>query len=315
MFQARFIVKGQLVSRRPFVLDNKSNTLGSSSIRQFLRQKMTVIQSFCLVVGLVLSILINKIPGIVALSMSASRFFLKSPKQPPTPSLILIAGSPGTGKSTFAMSVALDLAILKCISTDTIRATMRSFVSPDISPALHRSSFAEAFEGDCPVRSWKETCSVLSPSLEGLIDDAMKRRISIVVEGVHVVPNNDLIQKWKEAGGTAVGVLLQVQNEEKHKRQLRKRGVMTGVIAAEERKIASFDRIRSIQDEMMRLAKESRWIQIEQRTALDPLELIESVLSGDEIFSEVETTEETNDMETLVAIPSEVNGSVGTAGL
>jgi predicted kinase len=215
--------------------------------------------------------------------ISTSRFIMKAPKerQSNKPHLVLISGSPGTGKSTFAMSVALDQGILKCISTDTIRATMRSFVAPDISPALHRSSFAQAFEGDDPVRSWRETCSVLSHSVEGLIDDAMKRGTSIVVEGVHVVPHNELIKKWEQEGGVAVGVLLQIRNEEKHKRQLLKRGVMTGVIEAEEEKIASFDRIRAIQDEMMRLAKENNWIQIEQRIAPDPLDLVNSALNGD----------------------------------
>jgi 2-phosphoglycerate kinase len=226
---------------------------------------------------------------VAALGMtSTSRFIMKAPKDRQSrPHLVLISGSPGTGKSTFAMSVALDQGILKCISTDTVRATMRSFVAPDISPALHRSSFAQAFEGDDPVRSWRETCSVLSHSVEGLIDDAMKRGTSIVVEGVHVVPHNDLIQKWEQAGGVAVGVLLQIRNEEKHKRQLLKRGVMTGAIEAEEEKISSFDRIRAIQDEMMRLAKENHWIQIEQRTAPDPLDLVESALNGDSTLAEV----------------------------
>ncbi|KAG7371834.1 2-phosphoglycerate kinase [Nitzschia inconspicua] len=255
-----------------------------------------------------------------AFGMSTSRFIMKAPKDKQKPSLILISGSPGTGKSTFAMSVALDQGILKCISTDTIRATMRSFVSPDISPALHRSSFAEAFEGDDPVRSWRETCSVLLPSVEGLIADAIKRGTSIVVEGVHVVPHNEFIHKWEEAGGVAVGVLLQVRNEEKHKRQLRKRGVMTGVVEAEEAKIAAFDRIRAIQEEMMRLAKENHWIQIEQRTAPDPLDLVESALSGDASFAEMFIKQEKDEkhdhhgkkQKTVKLNDDHVNGRVST---
>jgi 2-phosphoglycerate kinase len=249
------------------------------------------------------------LPSCYAFGTSASRFIMKTPPKEAQnkPSLILISGSPGTGKSTFAMSLALDQGILKCISTDTIRATMRSFVSPDISPALHRSSFAEAFEGDCPVRSWRETCSVLSHSVEGLIEDAMKRGTSIVVEGVHVVPDNYLIQKWEDAGGVAVGVLLQIRNGDKHKGQLRKRGVMTGAYATEEKKIAAFDRIRAIQDEMMRLAEENKWIQIEQRTAPDPLDLVGDALAGTNLFDHVVISDDVEETENEESISGESN--------
>ena len=85
------------------------------------------------------------------------------------PKLIIITGCPGTGKSTFGMSLALEQGILKCISTDTgefkgsfficldltlmkiqlkfqymtVRAVMRSYVPESISPPLHRSSYGE----------------------------------------------------------------------------------------------------------------------------------------------------------------------------
>ena len=88
---------------------------------------------------------------------------LRDGKDPPR--LILISGCPGTGKSSkclrfcvslmhtalttldtqinrnyaaFGMSLALEQGILKCISTDTIRAVMRSYVPGSISPPLHR---------------------------------------------------------------------------------------------------------------------------------------------------------------------------------
>lgn len=77
------------------------------------------------------------------------------------PKLVLIGGATGTGKSTFGMSVALDQGIMKCVSTDTVRSIMRSFTSPDASPALYRSSYSPAFENDDPVEAWKETCAVL----------------------------------------------------------------------------------------------------------------------------------------------------------
>jgi 2-phosphoglycerate kinase len=201
------------------------------------------------------------------------------------PKLILIGGCPGTGKSTFGMSVALDQGILKCISTDTVRATMRSFVPSDVSPALHRSSYASAFDGDNPVRSWKETCKVLDASIGALVEDSMNRGTSIVIEGVNIIPSRDLIDLWEGAGGVAIGVLLQIPDPDTHKRLLKKRGFITGKVGAEVKKIRSYDRVRAIQDEMMTLAKASGWLTIEQRTEPDPLDMVSAKLYGVDIFN------------------------------
>jgi 2-phosphoglycerate kinase len=159
-----------------------------------------------------------------------SRDFTFTPKVQDKPKLILIGGCTGTGKSTFGMSVALDQDILKCISTDTVRAVMRSFIGTDISPALHRSSYTPAIvrddggkSDDDPVRSWRETCTVLQASIEGLVDDAIHRGMSLVVEGVHVVPSKDLIQKWEGMGGVATGCLLTIPDEQAHKQLLQRR--------------------------------------------------------------------------------------------
>mmetsp|Transcript_9185 Transcript_9185/g.17484 ORF Transcript_9185/g.17484 Transcript_9185/m.17484 type:complete len:283 (+) Transcript_9185:147-995(+) len=206
--------------------------------------------------------------------------FLASGKKNDKPRLVLIGGCPGTGKSTFGMSVALQEGILKCISTDTVRAVMRSFVPEDVSPALHRSSYAPAFEDDNPVRSWKECCTVLHASVETLVRDAIERRTSLVVEGVHLIPSSKLIKIWEDNGGVALGCLLQVTQESDHKQLLNRRGVMTGNMDNENSKIAQYERIRIIQDEMMKLADEAGWLRIEQRVEPDPLDMVASRLYG-----------------------------------
>ena len=197
-----------------------------------------------------------------------------------TPKLVLIGGCPGTGKSTFGMSVALQEGILKCISTDTVRAVMRSFVSADVSPALHRSSYAPAFEDDNPVRSWKECCQVLHTSVKSLVTDAIERKTSLVVEGVHLVPSTEFIDLWQSHGGVALGCLLQVSDASDHKQLLQRRGFMTGNMDNESSKIAQYERIRVIQDEMMKLADQAGWMRIEQRIEPDPLDMISGKLYG-----------------------------------
>lgn len=207
-----------------------------------------------------------------------SRAFTKASGFVDKPKLILISGCSGTGKSTFGMSVALDQGILKCISTDTLRSVMRSFIDKDISPALHRSSYApgEKDDSDDPVKSWKQTCSVLQHSVDELVDEMIARGASIVIEGVHVVPSNDLIQRWESSGGVATGIVLQVPKEEDHKSLLMRRGVTTG--KGETPKLDNFHRIRAIHDEMVRLGREFNWVVIEQNVQPDPLEIVASRL-------------------------------------
>ena len=199
------------------------------------------------------------------------------------PNLILISGCTGTGKSTFGqpippippippkpsppfsltiapalsthatgMSLALNQRILKCISTDTVRQVMRTMVDEDKMPALHRSSYQGA--GDA-VTEWRDSSAVLEKGIEGLVEDSINRGVSLVLEGVHIVPGNDLIDMWKERGGNALGIVLCIENAEAHKKMIMNRGLVTATSTAE-RQLDKFARIRDIHDEMVRFGSE-----------------------------------------------------------
>jgi len=208
------------------------------------------------------------------------------------PKLVLISGCTGTGKSTFGMSVALDQGILKCISTDTIRGVMRSFIPKNISPALHRSSYEDSSvdsnHSDNPVNSWYETVRVLEDSVEGLVVDSIARNQGLVLEGVGVAPSDKLIKLWEEDGGVATGCLLTITDEETHKSMLKRRGLLAGKSSKQnqkdQEKIDNFDRIRMIQNEMIELAHNAKWILIEQKIEPDPLEIIASKLCEDDVY-------------------------------
>ena len=193
------------------------------------------------------------------------------------PKLILISGCSGTGKSTFGMSVALDHGILSCISTETFKYVMQSFIDPSISPPLYRSaSFEPARQNIGPVKSWRESCTVLKHSVENLVEETIKRGDSLVVEGVHLIPSRELIEKWESNGGVAQGFLLTVSNEQTHKNMLLKRGTLTGQNQEEDCK--AFQRVRLIQDEMIRLANEADWMVKDHNLLPGPLETIGSDL-------------------------------------
>ena len=155
-----------------------------------------------------------------------------------------------------------------------------SFVTEDISPALHRSSYEPATKdgNDDPVQSWLQTCKVLKHSVEELVDEMIGRGASIVIEGVHLIPESRLIERWEESGGVATGIMLTVPDEEAHKSLLLKRGATTG--KGEEAKLEKFRRIRAIHDEMVRLAQDEGWQLIEQNLQPDPLDIVASQLWG-----------------------------------
>lgn len=145
----------------------------------------------------------------------------------------------------------------------------------------NRSSYASSGdENDNAVKSWKETCKVLHSSVDGLVQDAIRRKVSLVLEGVSMMPSNEWIRAFQASGGVACGVLLVVSKEDVHKSLLMKRGFMTGNQNAEDDKLKNFERIRLIQDEMVKLATQSDWILIEQRIDPDPLDVVNEKLKG-----------------------------------
>ena len=95
---------------------------------------------------------------------------------------------------------------------------------------------------------------------------------------MHITPSSTLVNRWKAAGGVAVGVLLTIREESAHEALIFRRGEITQ--KGEDKKIKAFGRIRTIQDEMIRLAEESQWLLIEQKLEPDPLELVTSFLEG-----------------------------------
>lgn len=213
-------------------------------------------------------------PALVLLcSGVSSSSFQFAPPPPTQPRLVLVGGCTGTGKSTFGMEVALKQGILKCVSTDTIREVTRAF-DPD-TPALHRSSYSGDMD---PLVGWKEASAVLDKGIGALVDDALKRGVSLVLEGVHIVPSNGLLDKWRASGGIALGCLLVVPDPEAHRGLIYKRGEVTG--KGELKKMVAFERIRKIQDEMIRLAEESEWVIVEQKIAPDPIDVVTELLTG-----------------------------------
>ena len=191
------------------------------------------------------------------------------------PRLLIIAGATGTGKSTVAMKIGAKSNFARLISTDAIREIMRSTDGTQANPALHRSSFSIGESNDAII-DWVDTCKAVEKGIEATINRAMREGIDLLLEGVHIIPSDRLIRSWIDAGGIALGVIMMVSDEEKHKSMIKSRDAHS--FRRHDRYIANYDRIRRIQDGLVERSKIASWPVVDISRVASDQEKIEHYL-------------------------------------
>ncbi|MBK00589.1 MAG: hypothetical protein CMB48_06570 [Euryarchaeota archaeon] len=187
------------------------------------------------------------------------------------PKLLILAGVNGVGKSTLSMEVAENLKIKRVVSTDSIREVLRSNIDSLESPELHRSTFSVGRHKH-PIYDWEDCSNILSDGINAIIDKSRREGVDLVLEGVHIKPDNEIIRKWEEGGGVAIGVILYVHNEENHKQMLISREKETWRNA--ERYLSSFEKIRKIQNGILDFGKPLNWKTIDLSTGVNAIDEI-----------------------------------------
>ena len=188
------------------------------------------------------------------------------------PRLLVITGSSGVGKSTLSARAAASLGFSKSASTDTIREALRTQFDADELPALHRSSFESAGSG--VVEDWHETVKVLSGGVAAVVERASMKGSDLLLEGVHVIPDAQILNDWRGAGGIACGVVLYVEEEDRHQRFIvrRERHNNRGLAHY----LDNLNRIREIQSEMVSNGREVGWLVMDASTQDDPVGMVEA---------------------------------------
>jgi 2-phosphoglycerate kinase len=147
----------------------------------------------------------------------------KSVRKCKEPLIILIGGASGVGTSSIAFELANRLGIRNMISTDMIREVMRKIVSKELLPTLYESSYTayrslripSPPEFDEVLIGFRDHVDTVSVGVEAVIERALKEGISIVIEGVHIVPGfirKDLVDK-----NNVCMFVLTLQDEDVHK--------------------------------------------------------------------------------------------------
>jgi len=186
----------------------------------------------------------------------------------PRPLILYVGGASGTGKSTLALELAPLLRIYRISATDTIRQVMRMVFTPNIMPALHSSSF-EAVDnvelGEDPlgphgdpdraervIASFEEQARRVCVGVRAVVERAIEENMSLVVEGVHLVPG---LVPFPDLEGAAyqVPLVLATLDKEAHRTRFLARSRLGGRRA--ERYLENFESIRTIHDYVLQQAE------------------------------------------------------------
>jgi 2-phosphoglycerate kinase len=181
------------------------------------------------------------------------------------PVIVLIGGATGVGKSTIAAQVAQRLGIVRIISTDAIRQTMRAFFSENLMPSVHHSSYEAGMAVRMPVGpdvdsgllGFMEQVEMVNVGVRAIIDRAITERTSLVVEGVHMVPGMLGLTRPPGAGGQdelLLPLVVSVKDKELHRSHFLVREQQTSGSRALARYLAGFEEIRKIQDFLLERA-------------------------------------------------------------
>jgi 2,3-bisphosphoglycerate-independent phosphoglycerate mutase len=184
----------------------------------------------------------------------------------PRPLVIYLGGASGTGKSTLALELAPLFRVYRITATDTIRQVMRMLFSPAILPALHTSSFevVPRFEANPvdlneePARdqlltaTFTEQATRVCVGVRAVVERAIVENMSVVVEGVHLVPP---LVPFADLDGAVhqVMLLLTTLSEETHRSRFLTRSRLAPRSA--ERYVENFPAIRSLQEHLLEQAE------------------------------------------------------------
>jgi 2-phosphoglycerate kinase len=177
---------------------------------------------------------------------------LRDVSQRDRPLIVLIGGTTGVGKSTIATEVAHRLGINRISSTDSIREVMRGIFTKDLMPAIHQSAFSAwrglrvpAPQGANPVIvGFREQTAVVSTGINALIKRGVVEGMSMVVEGIHLVPGYLDPRRFGDA--RVVQLVIGVEDEESHLSHFFIREAQTDGNRPHARYRDNFDNIRTL---------------------------------------------------------------------
>jgi 2-phosphoglycerate kinase len=170
------------------------------------------------------------------------------------PVVVLIGGATGVGTSTLAADVARRLNIQSVIGTDAIREVLRHAISPDLLPALHKSSYqikpedirVPVAEEERVLFGYRAQASQVSVGVEAIVERGIKEGTNLIIEGVHLAPEI-ILNRYRDHPNVCP-LIVYLSDEAAHRDRFYVRALGTAMRRPAEEYIAHFKEIRQIHD-------------------------------------------------------------------
>ena len=183
------------------------------------------------------------------------------------PVIIYLGGASGTGKSVMSTFLAGRLGINKITGTDTIREIMRLVFKRDLLPSLHNSStkagigMPKTLEKSARlIGGFCLQAQQVSIGVKAVVDRAVKEKTSMIIEGIHLLPNMQQAIKEGTKRAFHIPITLSLMNEKDHRDRFFERG-KGNELRRKEIYLRSFENIRTIH-EFVNLESEKNEIEV-----------------------------------------------------
>ncbi len=187
------------------------------------------------------------------------------------PTIVLVSGTSGVGKSTISQRISLEMGIPTGFSSDVAsRSVMRQAMSFLLGEEKARATFPEifgsSFDGDS--LQWFYTHAMLTMvGITGNIGRLIKENISAVIDGVALIPGT-LPERYFEQANI-VWMVICLSDEQAHYQRLATRGETGVQRGGSKRYQQRFTAIRRNHDQLVTMARRSGKLVIDNSGAIE----------------------------------------------
>lgn len=136
------------------------------------------------------------------------------------PTVVLIGGYAGTGKSTLAASLSQNIGYTQITPTGIIRSIAQTQTTPQENPALFMSTYdLHTLYGSSTEQiatAFKEQCTPITNSINSLLSFLATEKQHLIIEGNHILP----WERYSHPDCNIIELYLYVDDADQHRAML-----------------------------------------------------------------------------------------------